>query len=128
MGREGERKGEKHRCARDTKYIDQLPFACPQLGTWPTTQTCALTGNWTGNIFVCRPALNPLSHTSQGNINFLHSYLLKLVLVCIYSLYIDTMMLRLCLRSNGYYVILFKVQVEIAISFIYYYVTVLSQS
>ena len=38
----------------------------PLLGTWPTTQACALTGNQTSNTSVCRPALNPLSHTSQG--------------------------------------------------------------
>ena len=43
-----------------------LPLVCPLLGTWPTTQACALTGNWTGNPLVCRSALNPLSHTSQG--------------------------------------------------------------
>ena len=24
---------------------DQLSLSCPQLGTWPTTQACALTGN-----------------------------------------------------------------------------------
>ena len=38
----------------------------PLLGTWPTTQACALTGNQTSDLFVHRPALNPLSHTSQG--------------------------------------------------------------
>ena len=38
----------------------------PLLGTWPATQACALTGNWTGHPVVLRPALNPLSHTSQG--------------------------------------------------------------
>ena len=37
-----------------------------QLGTWPTTQARALTGNQTSNLSVCRPALSPLSHTSQG--------------------------------------------------------------
>ena len=46
----------------------------PQLGAWPTTQACALTGNQTGDPFVCRPALSPLSHTSsdtsQGHQNF----------------------------------------------------------
>ena len=26
-----------------------LPLACPLLGTWPATQVCALTGNWTGD-------------------------------------------------------------------------------
>ena len=55
--REGEREGEKHQCV--------VAFHRPQLGTWPTTQACALTGNRTGDPLVCRPALNPLSHTSQ---------------------------------------------------------------
>ena len=35
--------------------------------TWPATQACALTGNQTGDPLVRRPALSPLSHTSQGN-------------------------------------------------------------
>ena len=43
-----------------------LPFTRPLLGTWPTTQACTLTGNRTGNPLVCRLALSPLSHTSQG--------------------------------------------------------------
>ena len=38
---------------------------CPLLGTWPSTQACALTGNQTGNLLICRPVLSPLSHTSQ---------------------------------------------------------------
>ena len=52
-------------CERNT---DQLSFAHPQLGTWPTTQACALTRNQTSDLLVHRPALNPLSHTSQGNL------------------------------------------------------------
>ena len=40
----------------------------PLPGTWPETQACALTGNQTGNPLVCRPALNPLSYTSQAKI------------------------------------------------------------
>ena len=47
-----------------------LPCACPLPGTWPTTQACALTGNRTGNPLLCRPALSPLSLTSQGNLLF----------------------------------------------------------
>ena len=43
-----------------------LPLACPILGTWPTTQACALTGNRTQDPLVRRPALIPQSHTSQG--------------------------------------------------------------
>ena len=41
-----------------------------QLGTWPSSQACALTGNWTGDSLVHRPALNPLSHTSQHSIHW----------------------------------------------------------
>ena len=48
------------------RYINHLPLSHPQLGTWPTTQACALTGNQTGNLSVQRLALNPLSHASQG--------------------------------------------------------------
>ena len=48
--------------------MDQLPLTRPQLGTWPATQTCALTRNQTDNLSVRRPELNPLSHTSQGSI------------------------------------------------------------
>ena len=48
------------------RYIVQLPLAHPQLRTWPSTQACALTGNRTCNLSVCRPALSPLSHTVQG--------------------------------------------------------------
>ena len=57
-GREGER-GKRQRL---------LPLMHPLLGTWPATQACALTGNWTSIPLVLRPALNPLSHTSQGRI------------------------------------------------------------
>ena len=42
-----------------------LSPAHPLLGTWPTTQACALTGNSTCDPVVHRLALNPLSHTSQ---------------------------------------------------------------
>ena len=39
---------------------------CLPLGTWPTTQARALTGNPTRDPLVHRPALSPLSYTSQG--------------------------------------------------------------
>ena len=57
-GREGERDGEKYQCVVSSN--------APPLGTWPTTQACALTGNRTGDPLVRRLTLNPLSHTSQG--------------------------------------------------------------
>ena len=58
-GKEGG-EGEKH----DVWEI--YPLARPQLGTWPATQGWTLAGNRTSDLSVHRPALNPLSHTSQG--------------------------------------------------------------
>ena len=52
------------------RYMDYLPLACLQLGTWLATQACALTGSPTSDLSVRRPALNPLSHTSQGKNKF----------------------------------------------------------
>ena len=53
----------------------------PLLGAWHTTQACALTRNRTGDPWVYRPALNPLSHTSQPSflvfISFCGGVLLK---------------------------------------------------
>ena len=60
--RESGREGEKER-----NINVWLPLMHSQLGTWPATQTCALTGNWTSDPLVCRPVLNPLSYTSQGD-------------------------------------------------------------
>ena len=75
-----EEKGGRKR-GRETsvceRHIDLLPLTCPQLGTWPATQACALTGNRTCDLMVHNPALGPLSHTSQGKI----SSLSKVVLV-----------------------------------------------
>ena len=36
-------------------------------GTWPATEAFALTGNRTGDHLVCRPVLNPLSHSIRAN-------------------------------------------------------------
>ena len=67
--RQSEKEGERER------NIDVwLPLTHPLLGTWPTTQACALTGNQTSDPLVCRPALNPLSHTSQGRDGILKKY------------------------------------------------------
>ena len=56
-GRAGEREGEKHQCV--------VAFCMPQLGTWPTTQACALTGNRTGDPLVRRLAQSTEPH-QQG--------------------------------------------------------------
>ena len=57
-GREGGREEEKHQCV--------VASGAPPMGTWPTTQACALTGDRTSDPSVHRLALNLLSHTSQG--------------------------------------------------------------
>ena len=57
-GREGEREGRNINVWLSLKH--------PPLGTWSSSQACALTRNWNGDLLVCRRALNPLSHTSQG--------------------------------------------------------------
>ena len=52
-----------------------LPFKCPLPGTWPTTHACALSGNRNSDPLICRSALDPLSHTCQGQISlFLKGY------------------------------------------------------
>ena len=53
---------EKHRSAA---FPSPQPHATNQ-GTWPETQACALTGNQTNDLSVCRTTPNPWSHASQG--------------------------------------------------------------
>ena len=65
---------------RERKISVWLPLTCPQLGTWPTSQACALTGNRTGDSLVHRPTLNPLSYTSQGWITFFKKVTFRLYL------------------------------------------------
>ena len=48
------------------RNIDRLPLAHPQRGTGPITQGCALTGNRSTDLSLCRMTPNQLSHTSQG--------------------------------------------------------------
>ena len=68
-----------------------LPLVRPLLGTWPSTQAFALTGNQTGDILVLREALSPLSHTSQGlsqfkkNISLSYSHFLCPLKLCAWS-------------------------------------------
>ena len=60
-----EREG-KGRSKKERNINVWLPPSHPPLGTRPTTQACVLTGNWTSDPLVHRPALNPLSHDSQA--------------------------------------------------------------
>ena len=57
-GKEGERKGEKHKCV--------VASCAPPTGDLTHTQAYSLTGNQTSDPLVHKLALNPLSHTSQG--------------------------------------------------------------
>ena len=59
-------RGEEKEKEKEKSINVWLPLACPILGTWPTTQACALTGNRTSDPLVYSPVLSPLSHTSQG--------------------------------------------------------------
>ena len=59
-------RGEGREKERERNMNVWLLLVCPPLGTWPATQACAPTGNQTGDPMVHRLALNPLSHTSQG--------------------------------------------------------------
>ena len=63
-------RGEGREKKKERKINVWLPLGCPTLGTWPTTQACDLTRNRTSDLLVCRLALNPLSHTSQGETLF----------------------------------------------------------
>ena len=55
-----------------------LPLVRPLLGTWPTTQACALTGNQTCSPLVC----SPLSHTFRAGSVF---YIYNVKVCCINS-------------------------------------------
>ena len=70
-------RGEGKEKERERNINVWSPVVHPLLGTWPTTQAYALTGNRTSNPLVHRPAPNPLSHTNQGpnNILFLKYFL-----------------------------------------------------
>ena len=65
--REKGREGEKHQCVVDSHT--------PPTGDLAATQACALTGNRTSDPLVYRPALNLLSHTSQGRFHVLNKLL-----------------------------------------------------
>ena len=68
-------RGEGREKGRERNIKVWLPLTRLPLGTWPATQTYALTGNRTGDPLVPRPAHNPLSHTIQGNICFYYKLL-----------------------------------------------------
>ena len=60
-------RGEGREKEREININVWLPLMHPLLGTWPAAQACALNGNRSSDRLVRRPALSPLSHTSQGS-------------------------------------------------------------
>ena len=64
--------GEGREKKRERNIDVWLPLAHPLLGTWPTTQTFALTANQTYDRLVHKLALDPWSHMSQGRIFFIN--------------------------------------------------------
>ena len=67
-----ERGREKERVRNINRWLHLLH---PPLGTQPATQACGLSRNQISDFLVHRPALNPLSHTSQGR--FYYSYIFR---------------------------------------------------
>ena len=93
---------EKH---KERNISVWLPHTHPLSGTWPATQACALTGYRNSDPLVCRPVLNPLSHTSQGAFSFFKD---SLCMVLLETLLISTNSLlkyvwMMCYDSNSLY-------------------------
>ena len=59
-------KGEEREKERERKYHCVVASHMPSTRDLPETQAYALSGNQTSDLLVCKPALSPLSHTSQG--------------------------------------------------------------
>ena len=59
-------RGDGREKERERNISVWLPLIRPLLETGTAMQACALTVNRTHDSLVHRPALNPLSHTSQG--------------------------------------------------------------
>ena len=77
-GREGEREGNIHMC-----HLSSAPYWGPDLQPRHVPRP---TGNQTGNPLVHRPALHPLSHTSQGFVffkDFIYLFSLFIFLYCL---------------------------------------------
>ena len=63
--RDGERKGQNHRCQREMLTSSCL-LHTPCLWTQPATQGCSRPGDQTTDLSHCRMMPNQLSHTGQG--------------------------------------------------------------
>ena len=66
-------RGEGREKGTERNIHEWLPILQPLPGTWPMTQACATTENWTSDPLLCRPTLNPLSYISQDHVFLLFS-------------------------------------------------------
>ena len=61
----------------------ETPISCLScmslLGSEPTAQACALTGNPTNDLLLCRMMPSPLSHTSQGTRSHFYKKEIKVI-------------------------------------------------
>ena len=77
--KEGEGEGEEHWCVRKT-LISCLSHT-PRWRTEPTTQACALTGNWTSDLVLCGKTQPAEPHWSGPSSDFLFDLLATLIQV-----------------------------------------------
>ena len=89
-------RGEGKEKEKERNISMWLPLTSSHLGTWLASQACALTGNWTDDPLVRRPAPNPLSYTIQG---WCLQFQPALGLVCISSLFHKTQTYFLCVKE-----------------------------
>ena len=52
------------------RNINQLPLTCPQLGTWPATQACALTRNRNRDLSVSSQVNGQTTEPRQPGLNY----------------------------------------------------------
>ena len=65
------------------RNISCLPLTHPQLGSWPKTQACALTGNQTDNLpSGLRDKARPIEPHQSGPYLFVNSFL-KISFTCL---------------------------------------------
>ena len=92
----GRKRGrETSMCERN---INWLPFTCPQLGTWPTTQACALTQNQTNLQDAAQPT-EPHHSKQDGSCCLIYSSTLCLLIGSFNSLTFTVIIIKYVLLA-----------------------------
>ena len=106
-------RGEGWETERKRNINVWLPLMCPLLGTWPTTQACALTGNRTGDPLV--HSLHSIHWAKPARAVFL---------ICI-SLIINNADHFTCLLTLSLYLVKYlSPHILISLSYCYWVITV----